>query len=58
MTPVDLAEALDVSASSVRRWIAEGRLDAVRVGGRLRLAPESFERMVQRVSVDQGAGGA
>lgn len=30
----DVADALDVSRDSLRRWIRKGRLQAIRLGGR------------------------
>ena len=43
----EAAERLNVSRASVYRWITEGRLPAVRLGGRgapLRIAEDELER--------------
>ena len=42
------ADDCGVSTETVRRWIREGRLAAIRVGPRrLRIDPESLAQMVQ-----------
>jgi excisionase family DNA binding protein len=46
MTPVEAARELGVSAASVRRWLASGRLEGIRVGGRLRIGHEALEDVV------------
>ncbi len=44
---VDAADALAVSTRTVRRYIAEGQLDAVRLGRKtLRIKVESIERFI------------
>jgi excisionase family DNA binding protein len=41
LRPRDLAEQIDVDPSTVRRWLADGRLPAVRTpGGRYRIDPQ------------------
>jgi excisionase family DNA binding protein len=47
LTPRDVAKALGVSDKTVRRWIAEGRVAGVRIGGRLRVAPEALEILIR-----------
>jgi excisionase family DNA binding protein len=43
----DAAEALAVSTRTVRRYIADGQLDAVRLGRKtLRIKVESIERFI------------
>ena len=43
----DAADALAVSTRTVRRYIAEGQLDAVRLGRRtLRIKVDSIERFI------------
>ena len=42
-TPAELARRIDVSAATVRRWIATGQLHAVRVGGRWRIPNQPQE---------------
>jgi excisionase family DNA binding protein len=47
VTPREAAARLDVSDGTIRRWLAEGRIEGVRVGGRLRVAADELERFVQ-----------
>jgi excisionase family DNA binding protein len=54
LTPIEVAEQLDVSASSVRRWLAVGTLEGVRVGGRYRVRPQAVERMFVPACSDRG----
>ena len=43
----DAAEILAVSVKTVRRYIAAGELDAVRLGRRtIRIKPESIDRLI------------
>lgn len=53
VTMADAAAALAVSIRTVRRYVAAGQLDAVRLGRRtLRIKAESIERLVDERSVD------
>ena len=52
MTPRQAAALLAVSDGTVRRWLAEGRLPGVRVGGRLRVEPEALETFVRSAGPD------
>lgn len=51
MTVQDVAEALGVSVPTVRRWIRDGELDAVRLGSRgrasVRVAPGAVLRFIE-----------
>ncbi len=42
LTPAEIAKALNVSASTVRLWIARGKLKAFRVGDRWRVKREDL----------------
>jgi excisionase family DNA binding protein len=42
----EVATALRVSVPTVRRLISRGELDAVRVGGQIRVAPEALGRVM------------
>ncbi len=42
LTPRQVAETLGVTVRTVQRWIADGRLPAARVGGRLRVSRSSL----------------
>lgn len=46
-TPEQAAELLQVSVSSIRKWYAAGKLDAVKVGRRIRIAESALERFMQ-----------
>ena len=42
LTPRQVAEELDVTVRTVQRWVADGRLPAIRVGGRMRVSRSSL----------------
>jgi len=42
LTPRQVAEELGVTVRTVQRWVADGRLSATRVGGRVRLSRSSL----------------
>src|SRR6185369_12906014 len=42
LTPRQVAEELGVTVRTVQRWVADGRLPATRVGGRVRLSRSSL----------------
>lgn len=48
LRPREVADRLAVSATTIRRLVAAGEIDAVRVGGQLRLDPAAVEEFVQR----------
>lgn len=53
VTMADVDDALAVPIRTVRRYVAGGQLDAVRLGRRtLRIKVESIERLVDERSVD------
>jgi len=45
MTPRQVADELGVTVRTVQRWIADGRLPATRVGGRMRVSRSSLARV-------------
>jgi acetyl-CoA/propionyl-CoA carboxylase, biotin carboxylase, biotin carboxyl carrier protein len=42
LTPREVAEELGVTVRTVQRWVADGRLPAIRVGGRMRVSRSSL----------------
>jgi excisionase family DNA binding protein len=54
LTPRQVAEQLGVTVRTVQRWISEGRLPAVRVGGRMRVSRSSL----QAVAAGSDAAGS
>lgn len=54
---VEAAEILGVSTKSVRRYIAAGDLDAVRIGRRtIRIKTESLDRMIDAHPINAWRG--
>jgi excisionase family DNA binding protein len=47
LTAREVGERLEVAPATVRRWASEGRIAAVRVGGRIRIHQAALERMVR-----------
>ncbi|HEY9289640.1 MAG TPA: helix-turn-helix domain-containing protein [Microlunatus sp.] len=50
-----LALDLAVSTDTVRRWIKDGQLPAVRVGGQIRIRREDAEQLITPVTIDRDA---
>ncbi|MBX6377718.1 MAG: helix-turn-helix domain-containing protein [Clostridia bacterium] len=48
LTVQEVAERLKVSAKTVRRWIQEGRLSAVRAGSLWRVREEALDAFLER----------
>ncbi|MGZ6213623.1 MAG: biotin carboxylase N-terminal domain-containing protein, partial [Candidatus Limnocylindria bacterium] len=46
LTPREVAEELGVTVRTVQRWVADGRLPAIRVGGRVRVSRSSLAEVV------------
>jgi excisionase family DNA binding protein len=46
LTPLEVAEILNVSLRSVRRLIADGRLPAKRIGRLVRIRPEALVAII------------
>ena len=56
---VEAAEILGVSTKSVRRYIAAGDLDAVRIGRRtIRIKTESLDRLIDAHPINAWRGRA
>jgi excisionase family DNA binding protein len=53
MTVAEVAKVLKLNQQTVRNWIDQGSLPAVRVGRRVRIKRSDFERVV-----DEGYSGA
>ncbi|HLH66480.1 MAG TPA: helix-turn-helix domain-containing protein [Solirubrobacteraceae bacterium] len=61
LTVAEVAETLKLNQQTVRNWIDQGRLPALRVGRRVRIRRSDFERILERsytvgVSAALGAG--
>lgn len=55
-TAIECAAALGVTLRTVRTYIAQGRLEAYRIGPKLiRVRAESLEALLQPLSVRKGA---
>jgi len=46
-TSEDIAEMLELSVDTIRRYIREGKLPAIRLGGAYRIKREDFERFIE-----------
>lgn len=50
----DIVKYLQVSERTVRRWIQDGRLTAVKIGGHWRVHRKEVDRLVRRSNGDGG----
>jgi excisionase family DNA binding protein len=57
LTVAEVAEMLKLNQQTVRNWIDQGSLPALRVGRRVRIKRSDFERVLAR-SYTAGAAGA
>ena len=48
LTAEDIAEHCQVSIRTVRRWIADGALQVVRLGRQVRIRPLHLERFIKQ----------
>lgn len=56
LTSAEVATAYRVTTTTVRRWVAAGELEAIRLpGGRLRFRRADVERIAQPVAADGAA---
>ena len=54
-SPDEVAERLGVTGSTVRRWVATGELDGVKVGGLIMISAQSYEALLARMRGRRGA---
>ena len=47
LTVAEIAERLKLNQQTLRNWIEQGQLPAVRIGRRVRIRRSDFERLVQ-----------
>jgi acetyl-CoA/propionyl-CoA carboxylase biotin carboxyl carrier protein len=55
LTPRQVADELGVTVRTVQRWIADGRLDATRVGSRVRVSRSSLASVTARPATGRAA---
>ena len=56
VTPSQLAERVGVHPSTIRRWVAEGKVPAIHtLGGHLRIARDAAEHLADRTTVAVGS---
>lgn len=48
LTVAEIAELLKLNQQTLRNWIEQGQLPAVRIGRRVRIRRSDFERLVQQ----------
>jgi len=48
LTVAEVAELLKLNQQTVRNWIDQGRLPALRVGRRVRIKRSDFERVIEQ----------
>ena len=56
LTVADVAELLKLNQQTVRNWIDQGSLPAVRVGRRVRIRRSELERVIEQGSTQAGRG--
>ena len=57
-TVADVAEMLKLNQQTVRNWIDQGKLPALRVGRRVRIKQSDLQRILDESYTSAGAGGA
>ena len=58
LTVADVAELLKLNQQTVRNWIDQGSLPAVRVGRRVRIKRSDFDRILEAGYTGASAAGA
>jgi len=48
LTPEDVAEILNVEASTIRKWLREGILKGVKFGGLWRIPEDELEEFIRK----------
>ena len=52
----EAAERLGLADSTLRNWIAEGRIEVIRLGRAVRISPEEIARLIARGRVPTREG--
>ena len=58
LTVAEVAEMLKLNQQTVRNWIDQGSLPALRVGRRVRIKRSDFDRVLAQSYTASGGGGA
>ncbi len=58
LTVAEVAETLKLNQQTVRNWIDQGSLPALRVGRRVRIKRSDFERILEESYSGNKAGGS
>lgn len=45
-TVKDIIEMLSVSERTVRRWIADGKLESIKIGGQIRITNDGLNKFI------------
>jgi len=53
LTAADLASVLDISVSTARRWLGQGRLPGARLGGRWYASREAVVSRIEALSAEE-----
>jgi excisionase family DNA binding protein len=57
LTVAEVAETLKLNQQTVRNWIDQGSLPALRIGRRVRIRRSDFERLIEAGETRPGSGG-
>jgi excisionase family DNA binding protein len=58
LTVAEVAETLKLNQQTVRNWIDQGSLPALRIGRRVRIRRSDFERLIEAGATHPGSTGA
>ena len=56
MTVKEVAQELNVSIRTVRRWISEGKLKAFKIGGVVRIPEEEYQKFIGNTPKEENDG--